>query len=125
MTDGVIQRREQAGIFGIIVGLATQIFAQLSDGPANLILNHDAVSGGAGIAAGSAIDVRHQVTLIEAGNRASDKFLRVVPGPPWKWTYRHDVIYPLIILMLRRAREERSYTGTKSAQVLDKRYLPR
>src|ERR1700722_20435137 len=113
MTDGVIQRRKQAGIFGIIVGLATQVLAQFSDGPANLILNHDAVSGGTGITAGTPIDERHEITLIKAGNPAPDEFLRVVAGLPRKRTYRHDVIYSLIILMLRCACKKRNSIWTE------------
>jgi hypothetical protein len=50
-------------IFGEVVGLVAEVFAEGGDFVSGLILNDDAEAGGAGIAAGSAVAVRDQIVV--------------------------------------------------------------
>ncbi len=54
---GVAEGGQKALILGIVVSAMAEIFAEFGDGMAGGILDGDAVTGGAGIAASSAIDV--------------------------------------------------------------------
>ena len=54
----VVHRRNQAVIFGDVVGHAADVFFQLGDGFAAPIANHDAVSGGPGITARATVNIR-------------------------------------------------------------------
>ena len=55
---GVAESGDESLILGVVIGLVAKVFAELSDRVAGGILNDDTVTGGAGIAAGSAINVR-------------------------------------------------------------------
>ena len=57
MLHGILQGREQALIFGEIIGLPAKIFAQLRDVLSLFILKDHAVGGRAGIAACAAVDI--------------------------------------------------------------------
>src|SRR5580658_466598 len=56
--DSIVKGSEESLIFGVVIGAVAEVLAQLSDRVAGGVLNGDTVTGRAGIAAGSAIDVR-------------------------------------------------------------------
>ena len=53
----IIKRGQQSGVLRIVVGLDSQVIRQLGDDLTLGIADHNAISRGAGIAAGAAIDV--------------------------------------------------------------------
>ena len=61
MLDGVFEGGDQSLIFGEVVGLVAEIFAEGRDFFSGFVLDDDAVSGGAGVAAGAAVAVSDQV----------------------------------------------------------------
>jgi hypothetical protein len=61
MLDGIFEGGDQSLIFGEVVGLVTEIFAERGDLASGFVLDHYAVAGGAGIAAGAAITVSDQI----------------------------------------------------------------
>jgi hypothetical protein len=63
MLQRVLKRRQQPPIFGVIVGLMTEILAQGSDLTSRLIGDYDAITGGAGIAACAPINVSDEVRV--------------------------------------------------------------
>jgi hypothetical protein len=73
--ESVVEDRQQAGIFGIIVRLAAEKFAELGDGTANFVLDDNAISCGAGIAAGAAINVSDQIAFVRTIDCATVEFL--------------------------------------------------
>jgi hypothetical protein len=78
MLQGIVQRSQQAGVLGVIVRLAAQKFAKFGDRPSEFIFNDDSVSRRAGIAARAAVDVGHQISLIETGDGRADELLRAI-----------------------------------------------
>src|SRR5450759_5123499 len=54
---GVAEGGEESLILGVVVGPVAEVFAELGDRVAGGVVDGDTVAGGAGIAAGSAIDV--------------------------------------------------------------------
>jgi hypothetical protein len=54
---GVTESGQESLILGVVVGAVSKVFAEFGDGVAGGVLNSDTIAGGAGIAAGSAIDV--------------------------------------------------------------------
>ena len=71
--DGILKGRDQALIFGEIIGLVPQVLAERGDFASRFILDHDSVSCGAGIAAGSAVAVSNQVVLGGCGVRRREQ----------------------------------------------------
>ncbi len=61
MLDGVFEGSDQALILGEVVGLVAEVFAEVGDFFPRLVLNHYAVAGGAGVAAGSAVAMGDEV----------------------------------------------------------------
>jgi hypothetical protein len=61
MPKGVFKGRDQTLIFGEIVGLVAEVLAEMCDLVSGLILDDDAVTGGAGIATGAAVAVGDEV----------------------------------------------------------------
>jgi len=55
---GVAESGEESLILGVVIGVEAKVFAELGNRLAGGVLNGDTVTGGAGIAAGSAINVR-------------------------------------------------------------------
>src|ERR1019366_1376959 len=54
---GVAEGGEESLVLGVVVGVVAEVFAELGDRVAGGVGDGDTVAGGAGIAAGSAIDV--------------------------------------------------------------------
>src|SRR5438067_192464 len=63
MLDCVFERSNQALVFGKIVGLMAKILAEGSNVLSALILDDDAVTGGAGIAACAAVGVGNEIVV--------------------------------------------------------------
>src|SRR5215472_6632936 len=61
MFDGVFERGDQSLIFGEVIGLVAEIFAETRDLASGLVFDDDAVAGRTGIAAGPAIGVSDQI----------------------------------------------------------------
>ena len=61
--DGILERGDQALILGKIVGLVAEVFAECGNFSSRFILNDDAVAGGSGIAACSAVAEGDEVML--------------------------------------------------------------
>jgi len=55
---GVAESGEESLILGVVIGVEAKVFAELGNRVAGGVLNGDTITGGAGIAAGSAINVR-------------------------------------------------------------------
>ena len=54
----VAESGDESLILGVVIGVVAKVFAELGDRVAGGVLNSDPVTGGAGIAAGSAINMR-------------------------------------------------------------------
>src|SRR5271170_2513427 len=63
MLQGVFKGCNQALILRKIVGLVAEVFAEMGDLASRLILDHDAISSWAGIAACAAVAVGYEVVL--------------------------------------------------------------
>ena len=63
MLEGVFESCNQALILGEVVGLVAEVFAEMGDFSSRLILDYDAITGRAGIAARAAVAVSDEVVL--------------------------------------------------------------
>jgi len=91
MPEGVVEDSQQARIFGVIVGLAAEKLAEFGDRAANLVLDDNAISRRAGIAAGAPINLGAEITFVRTINCATVELLRAIPGFCRKWANGHDV----------------------------------
>ena len=65
--EGPLQHRQQAGVFGVVVGLDAQELAQSGDDVALGVLDDRSVAGGAGIAARTAVAVGGDTSRLRTG----------------------------------------------------------
>jgi hypothetical protein len=69
--DGVFEGGDQALIFGEVVGLVAEVFAESGDFLSRLILKDYAEAGGTGVAAGAAVAVGDEVVVGRVVGRVS------------------------------------------------------